>query len=81
MTGSRILAVIGATGAQGSGLCEAILNDRRGGFACRAITRNPGSDAAKALAARGAEVVRAPTAYSATRPSTSAGGWGSPAST
>ena len=59
MTSNRILAVIGATGAQGSGLCAAILNDPDGGFACRAITRNPGSDAAKALAARGAEVVAA----------------------
>jgi uncharacterized protein YbjT (DUF2867 family) len=59
MTGNRILAVVGATGAQGSGLCEAILGDPEGGFACRAITRNPHSDAAKALAARGAEVARA----------------------
>ena len=59
MTTNRTLAVIGATGAQGGGLCEAILDDPEGGFACRAITRNPRSDKAKALAARGAEVVRA----------------------
>ena len=59
MSGNRIIAVVGATGAQGSGLCQAILGDPGGGFACRAITRNPGSEAAKALGARGAEVVRA----------------------
>ena len=57
MAGNRIVAVVGATGAQGSGLCETILNDPDGAFACRAITRNPRSEAAKALAARGAEVV------------------------
>ena len=59
MSGTKILAVVGATGAQGGGLCEAILDDPEGGFACRAITRNPGSEAAKALAAKGAAVVAA----------------------
>jgi uncharacterized protein YbjT (DUF2867 family) len=56
---SRIIAVVGATGAQGGGLCDAILNDPKGGFACRAITRDPAKDRARALAQRGAEVVRA----------------------
>jgi Predicted nucleoside-diphosphate-sugar epimerases len=55
----RIIAVVGSTGAQGGGLCEAILNDPNGGFACRAITRDPSKDKAKALAARGAKVVKA----------------------
>jgi len=59
MAGPRIIAVVGATGSQGEGLCQAILGDPDGGFACRAITRNPGSAKAKALAARGAEVVAA----------------------
>ena len=59
MAGDRIIAVVGATGSQGGGLCEAILSDPESGFACRALTRNPGSDGAKALAARGAEVVAA----------------------
>lgn len=59
MAGDRIIAVLGATGSQGGGLCEAILRDPEGGFACRAITRNPGSDKAKALAAKGLEVVAA----------------------
>jgi uncharacterized protein YbjT (DUF2867 family) len=56
---SKIIAVIGATGAQGGGLCDAILNDPNGGFTCRAITRDPSKDRARALAARGADVVRA----------------------
>ncbi|KZP07180.1 NAD(P)-binding protein [Athelia psychrophila] len=52
---SRIVAVFGATGTQGSSVVNALLQDRT--FAPRAITRNPSSDAAKALAARGVEVV------------------------
>lgn len=57
MTDKKIIAVVGATGAQGGGLARAILDDPYGGFAVRALTRNPDSDAAKALAAAGAEVV------------------------
>src|SRR4051812_47661842 len=59
MMADKIIAVAGATGSQGGALCSAILDDRRGGFACRAITRDPNKDKAKALAARGAEVVHA----------------------
>ncbi|HSM00134.1 MAG TPA: NmrA/HSCARG family protein [Candidatus Limnocylindria bacterium] len=59
MDEKRIIAVVGATGAQGSGLCRAILNDKGGGFRVRALTRNPGSDKAKELAKLGAEVVAA----------------------
>ena len=59
MAGEKIIAVVGATGAQGGGLCDAILKDSGGGFRCRAITRDPGKDKAKALASRGAEVVAA----------------------
>jgi len=59
MTDKKIIAVIGSTGSQGGGLCEAILGDPNGGFACRGITRDPSKDKAKALAAKGAEVVRA----------------------
>ena len=57
MTEKRIIAVIGATGAQGGGLVRAILADRRGSFAVRAVTRNPDSEKAKALRSAGAEVV------------------------
>src|SRR5262245_62107584 len=59
MADKKIIAVAGATGAQGGGLARAILNDPDGGFAARALTRNPDSDNAKALAAAGAEVVQA----------------------
>jgi uncharacterized protein YbjT (DUF2867 family) len=55
----KVIAVIGATGAQGSGLVRAILGDPKGGFKVRALTRNPESDKGKALAAMGAEVVAA----------------------
>ncbi|MBI5771549.1 MAG: NmrA/HSCARG family protein [Verrucomicrobia bacterium] len=53
----KIIAILGATGAQGGGLVRAILNDPAGGFAARAIVRDPNSDKARALAALGAEVV------------------------
>jgi uncharacterized protein YbjT (DUF2867 family) len=59
MSEKKIIAVIGATGAQGGGLVQAILNDRSGEFAARAVTRKPDSEKARALAARGAEVVAA----------------------
>jgi len=55
----KIIAVTGATGAQGGGLVRAILADPDGGFTARAITRKPDSDAAAALREQGAEVVRA----------------------
>jgi len=55
----RIVAVTGATGAQGGGLVRAILADRGGGFRARAITRKPDSEKAQALARLGAEVVEA----------------------
>ena len=55
----KIIAVIGATGAQGGGLARAILNDPDGPFALRAITRNPNSESAIQLAEQGAEVVQA----------------------
>ena len=55
---ARIIAVVGATGAQGGGLVRAILADPERRFRARAITRDPNSDKASALAALGAEVVR-----------------------
>lgn len=59
MSEKKIIAIVGATGAQGGGLVRAILNDSSGEFTPRAITRNTGSDKAKELAALGAEVVSA----------------------
>jgi uncharacterized protein YbjT (DUF2867 family) len=57
MSEKKIIAVVGATGAQGGGLVRAIAADRGGPFAARAITRKPESDKARALAALGVEVV------------------------
>lgn len=57
MSGPRIIAVVGATGAQGGGLVRAICADPSGGFRARAITRDVNSEKARALAALGAEVV------------------------
>jgi uncharacterized protein YbjT (DUF2867 family) len=59
MANKKIIAVAGATGSQGGGLVRAILNDPNGGFAARALTRNPDSEKAKALEKLGAEVVKA----------------------
>ena len=59
MADTKTIAVVGATGAQGGGVARAILADPGGGFAVRAITRDPTKEAAQALAAAGAEVVQA----------------------
>jgi len=59
MSEKKIIAVFGATGAQGGGLARAILSDPDSEFAVRAITRNINSDKAKELAKMGAEVVAA----------------------
>jgi uncharacterized protein YbjT (DUF2867 family) len=55
----KIIAVLGATGAQGGGLVRAILADKSGPFKPRALTRDVNSEKARALAAAGAEVVAA----------------------
>ncbi|MEW6247361.1 MAG: NmrA/HSCARG family protein [Nitrospirota bacterium] len=59
MADKKIIAVVGATGMQGGGLVRAIVNDKNGGFAARALTRKVDSDKAKELAKLGAEVVAA----------------------
>ncbi len=59
MAEKKIIAIVGATGAQGNGLVRAILNDKSGEFAARALTRDVNSDKAKELARLGAEVVAA----------------------
>ncbi|MEU1184038.1 NmrA/HSCARG family protein [Streptomyces sp. NPDC005820] len=59
MSDEKVIAVAGATGAQGGGAARAILADPESGFTVRALTRNPDSPAAKELAELGAQVVRA----------------------
>ena len=57
MTEKKIIAVVGATGAQGGGLVRAITSDPDHPFVARAITRDVNSAKARELAALGAEVV------------------------
>src|SRR5258705_6411198 len=54
MSTTKVL-VTGATGSQGGAVAKRLL-DR--GHQVRAVTRNPDAPAAKALAARGVEIVR-----------------------
>ncbi len=59
MSEKKVIAVVGATGMQGGGLVRAIHADTDSAFTARAITRDPGSGKAQALARLGAEVVGA----------------------
>lgn len=59
MADRRIIAVVGATGQQGSGLVRAIVNDSSSGFIARALTRDVHSDKAKTVAKLGVEVIAA----------------------
>ncbi len=59
MSNSKIIAVVGSTGAQGGALVRAILADPASGFRVRAITRKAGGDKAAELRKLGAEVVEA----------------------
>ena len=52
----RVVAVTGATGRQGGAVARYLLSDQ---WRVRAVTRRPDGPAARALAALGAEVVRA----------------------
>lgn len=54
---TKIIAITGATGAQGGGVANILLKTL--GWKVRAITRDINSDKAKNLASRGAEVVQA----------------------
>jgi uncharacterized protein YbjT (DUF2867 family) len=55
MSKSRRILVTGATGQQGGSVARHLI---AAGHHVRALTRNPDSDAAKALASKGAEIVR-----------------------
>jgi uncharacterized protein YbjT (DUF2867 family) len=59
MPNTKLIAVIGSTGAQGGGLVRAIQSDPAGGFRARAITRKATGDKAEALRKLGAEVAEA----------------------
>jgi NAD(P)-dependent dehydrogenase (short-subunit alcohol dehydrogenase family) len=53
----QVIAVVGGTGGQGGGVVDALLAS--GKFTVRVASRNPLSDAAKALANPGVEVIKA----------------------
>jgi uncharacterized protein YbjT (DUF2867 family) len=59
MAEKKVIAVVGATGAQGGGMARAILSEPSGGFSVRALTRDVNSEKAQALARQGAELVAA----------------------
>jgi uncharacterized protein YbjT (DUF2867 family) len=59
MADKKIIAVVGATGAQGGGLARAILADPSGEFALRVVTRDPSKETAQELVREGAEIARA----------------------
>ena len=40
MSDTKVISVVGATGAQGGGLVRVILNDRNSPFKVRALTRD-----------------------------------------
>jgi uncharacterized protein YbjT (DUF2867 family) len=76
MSEQKVIAVVGATGAQGGGLARAILAEPGGGFGVRAITRDPTSEHARRLAAQGAEVVAADLDDRASLERAFEGAWG-----
>src|SRR6516165_5363324 len=59
MSNRKVIAVVGATGAQGGGLVRAILNDPNRSFAARVLTRDVNGARAKDFARLGAEIVAA----------------------
>jgi uncharacterized protein YbjT (DUF2867 family) len=73
MNKTDVVVVTGATGHQGGAVAHALLSQ---GYRVRAVTRKPESDLARALAAKGAEVVQADLDDSASLDRALAGGWG-----
>ncbi len=74
MANERVVLVTGATGRQGGATLRHLA--RRGGFRLRAMTRNPSGEAARRLAAVGAEVVRGDLDDAASLARALAGAWG-----
>lgn len=72
--GERVVLVTGATGQQGGAVARELL--ARGGVRVRAMTRKPESEAARALARQGAEVVAADLNDAASLKKALSGAWG-----
>jgi uncharacterized protein YbjT (DUF2867 family) len=73
MANERLVLVTGATGKQGGATLRHLAG---GGFRLRAMTRKPESDAAKAVAALGAEIVQGDLDDAASLERALAGCWG-----
>ncbi len=76
MENKKIIAIFGATGAQGGSLARAILNDKGSEFSVRAITRDVNTEKARVLAGLGAEVVAADLDDPGTVPAALQGAYG-----
>jgi uncharacterized protein YbjT (DUF2867 family) len=74
MANEKTILITGATGKQGGATLRHLA--KRGGFKLRAMTRKPDGDAAKALAALGAEVVAGDLNDVASLERAAAGAWG-----
>jgi len=70
---NRIILITGATGQQGGATARALAGK---GFTIRALTRKPDGEAAKALAAAGAEIVKGDLDDAASLERALAGAWG-----
>lgn len=62
MSGSKLILVIGATGAQGMAVIDALIAPASDGspspYRVRALTRDPSSTRAQKLAAKGVECIQ-----------------------
>src|SRR4051794_33484988 len=70
----KLILITGATGKQGGATLRYLA--KQGGFKLRAMTRHPDGDAAKAVAALGAEVVAGDLDDAASVSRALAGAWG-----
>ncbi len=70
---NRTILITGATGQQGGATARALMGK---GFNIRALTRKPDGDAAKALAAAGAEIVKGNLEDAESLKAALAGAWG-----
>ncbi|KAH7129287.1 hypothetical protein EDB81DRAFT_907372 [Dactylonectria macrodidyma] len=76
MSTQKLVTVYGATGAKGRSVVRSLLRDQSGIFQVRAISRNPDSESARALATAGAEVVKADGFKKEELVNAFAGSWG-----
>ncbi|KAF5581445.1 transcriptional regulatory [Fusarium pseudoanthophilum] len=72
---SKTVLVLGATGTQGGSIAN-LLVQYPDQYLVRCLTRNPNSDKAKALAAKGAQLVKADLTIPSTLPEAFKGVWG-----